>query len=669
MHRRVGIWIASAWIVAAVGTGSGQADDWPQYRGPERNGIAGETGLATGWGDGGPTVRWHREIGYGFSSVAVAAGRLYTMEAVDLEEAVLAIDAGTGKTVWRHVVGETDPEFFPETGPRSTPTIVDGVVYAASSRSKLLALAADSGELVWERDLTEFGPTPRFGYSMSPLVDGDNVIVLVGDREKQPGILSLDRTTGEERWRALDGPAGYSSPIAVEIGGVRQYVFSTGVGITGMTPDGERLWDHPTGPKAALPMPVLGPPDRIFVATADDHFGGMMIRVVSEDGAFRTEELWTERLMRNHFNTSVIVDDHLYGFDNATFRCLDATTGEKKWAMRGFGKGSIVAAGGRLYVLSDSGVLALVHADPEGYSEAGRMKVTEGRSWTAPSLANGYLYVRDGDELVSLDLRAGDSSAVATTAAADGDPETLTRVTFGPDGLTAEQVIEKHIAARGGAERWSEVSSLRFTGVYSAFSEESPFELVRLRGDRYRLDFEMLGGPAIRARDAQTAWWRHALLQPEPVPVGEHPYRAQLERESVFGPLLLGWAERGLEVTLSGQSEVNGIATIDLDVTLPDGGKETWHLDAQTFLEVAVDSSIYDFTQFEGPTAQRAFYSDFREVDGLVLPFRIDTEFGARLEEMRVDSVEVGIAVDPARVAAPPPPPATEEVGSTDEER
>jgi outer membrane protein assembly factor BamB len=142
-------------------------------------------------------------------------------------------------------------------------------------------------------------------------------------------------------------------------------------------------------------MPLFVPPDRVFVSTSDDHFGGLMIRVFEQDGLFRTEELWSERLMRNHFNTSVAVGGHIYGFDNGTLRCLDVDSGRRRWAKRGFGKGSLCAAGLLLFVLGDDGTLALVHAAPDGYREAGRIQATEGR-----------LYVRDFDEIVCFDLRA-----------------------------------------------------------------------------------------------------------------------------------------------------------------------------------------------------------------------------------------------------------------------
>jgi hypothetical protein len=517
-------------------------------------------------------------------------------------------------------------------------------------------MAAETGEILWEKNLGEYGPVPRYGYSASPLADENRLLVLVGDRQKQPGVLALDRETGEVLWEALGGPTGYASPVIAEIGGMKQYLFSTFVAVLGLSTEGEFLWSHETGPKTALPMPVFIAPDKVFVATADDQFGGLMLRVTKGEDGFRAEELWKERLMRNHFNTSIEIDGHLYGFDNATFRCLDAVTGERKWAERGFGKGSLAAAGSLLYVLSDDGVVALVHATPEGYIEAGRMQVMEGRSWTAPSLANGHLFVRDFDEMVSLDLR-GDASA---TAAAASPSRELSRVTFGPSGMTLDEIVENHIEARGGRERWEDVDALELRGVYAAFSEQSDFTLVRRRGNEYRLDFEMLGGPAIRARGPEGPWWQHALLQPEPARVTEGVYEPMLERESLFGPLLLDYQEKGVEVKLAGTGEINGRATIALEVTLPGGAQETWHLDTQTYLEVAIDSQVHDYTQAEGPIAQRAFYTDFREVDGILFPFRVDLEFGARLEEMRVSEVRVNPEIDAARLQAPPLPPAEE---------
>lgn len=398
-------------------SGSATAGDWPQFRGPDRHGTSGESGLLAGWVEEQPAEVWRRSIGAGYSTVTMADGRLYTMAAADGEDFVLCLDPASGDELWRVSVGPSKVSDMDDSGPRSSPTVAGGLVYAASSSARLVALAAADGALVWERELTGEESAPRFGYSISPLVDEGQVIVEAGAGEEEPGVLALDARTGELRWSALAGPAGYSSPIVVEIAGRRQYVFfrRAGAEVVALSPEGEVLWRHPTAALAIVTMPVFIPPDRIFVASADDVFGGLTLRVREDSGAFETEEVWSERLMRNHFNTSVLVDGYLYGFDNGTFRCLDAETGERKWARRGLGKGSLVAAGDLLFVLGDDGSLVVAAATPEGYSEAGRVQAMNGRAWTSPSLAGGRLYLRDFDEIVAYDLRGAGSAGEPAT--------------------------------------------------------------------------------------------------------------------------------------------------------------------------------------------------------------------------------------------------------------
>jgi hypothetical protein len=219
-----------------------------------------------------------------------------------------------------------------------------------------------------------------------------------------------------------------------------------------------------------------------------------------------------------------------------------------------------------------------------------------------------------------------------------------------------EQVVSRYVEARGGAARWREVKSLSIKGTYAALSQRSPFTLLRRRDDVYRLDFTVMGGPGTRARDSEGPWWRSALEdQPQPVRADEGPYKAQLERESLFGPLLLDASSKGVSVELVGPGDVEGQPTIDLEVSLPDGAKEIWHLDRETFLEVAIDSQVVDHTQGPRPMARRVFFDDFRTVDGLVLPFQVDYEFGARLEAMTVEEVVVDAELADERFSPPPP--------------
>lgn len=219
--------------------------------------------------------------------------------------------------------------------------------------------------------------------------------------------------------------------------------------------------------------------------------------------------------------------------------------------------------------------------------------------------------------------------------------------------MTVEEVVARYLDARGGAAAWREVETLRLEGVFSAVSKRSDFTLIRQRGDLFRMDYTHADLPAIRARDAQGPWMLNAWLQPEVGRVDEDPYKRQLERESLFPLLLLDYAKKGIEVELLGPGELEGFETINLKITLPDGALETWYLDADTYLEFASDSQIYDHTQLREPMNMRTFFDDFRQVDGLVFPFQIEWEFWARLESMTVEQVTVNPEIDPTRFSPP----------------
>ncbi|MFQ5350107.1 MAG: hypothetical protein ACE5EG_06675, partial [Thermoanaerobaculia bacterium] len=221
----------------------------------------------------------------------------------------------------------------------------------------------------------------------------------------------------------------------------------------------------------------------------------------------------------------------------------------------------------------------------------------------------------------------------------------------------AAEVVARYLAARGGAQRWRELGTLELTGIYAAFSFHEPFRLIRKRGDWYRLDYVVLGTPAIRARDGQGPWGQDPLLQPEAAHIAEDPYKSQLERESLFGLALLDHESKGIAVELIGEGEVEGQATVDLRLTFPGERQEIWHLDADSWLEVAVDAEVWDYTQGTAPMRRRTFFDDFREVDGLVLPFQVDHEFGARLEAMTVEAVRVDTELDDEEYEPPPPAP------------
>jgi outer membrane protein assembly factor BamB len=379
--------------------------EWPQLRGPRGDGVSSDTGLLPSWTGGAPREIWRRPIGEGYSSVAVSGDRLYTMGLDGEQEAVFCLRLADGGLVWRTSIAPKFTEEFGN-GPRSTPAVDGERVYALSATGKLAALSTRDGGEVWKRDLVaEMGSrVPMRGYAPSPVLDGGLLLLEVGGG-KGKSIVAFDPATGKEKWAALDARPGYSTPIVVTIDGVRQFVFAHtgGADVVALRPDGTVHWKY-SWPNGPIAMPVFVPPNRIFVSTAND-VGGVLIEVGEAEGKATVKEVWSSREMKNHFNTTVYHQGHLYGFDNATFKALDVATGKTKWAQRGFGKGSLVLADGRLLVLSDRGVLALVEATPEAYHELGRVQALTGKAWTSPSVAGGRIFLRDQDEIVAYDLR------------------------------------------------------------------------------------------------------------------------------------------------------------------------------------------------------------------------------------------------------------------------
>jgi len=385
----------------AAGADSSTGTDWPQFRGPQQNGVSPERGLLRSWPESGPKVLWKKPIGSGFSTVTVAGGALYTLAVEGESETAYRLRESDGEVVWRVPLGPVFPEMFGN-GPRSTPMVDGDVVYVLSATGRLHALQAQDGSRLWELDFVkDLGSTiPNRGFAASPLVDGDLLIVEAGGSQGR-AILGLDKKTGKIRWSALDGKPGYVTPVAVTIDGVRQYVFIRTIeaDIVSVLPDGKVHWRYPWK-MGAIASPLFLSPNRIFASASED-IGSVLLEI--DKGTVK--EVWSNRLMKNHFSSSVLYEGHIYGFDNASLKCIVAATGEQKWVQRGYGKGSLITADGLLYILSDQGQLILAEATPAGFAEKGRIKIMEGKTWTSPVLSHGRLYLRDEDEMIVLDVR------------------------------------------------------------------------------------------------------------------------------------------------------------------------------------------------------------------------------------------------------------------------
>jgi|CXWL01.1.fsa_nt_gi outer membrane protein assembly factor BamB len=382
---------------------------WPQYRGPNRDGISPEIGLAGSWPAGGPAVLWRVPVGEGYSGMAVADGRLFTAYASGADEVLVAHDAATGKELWRLRLDRvwTDGQ---GNGPRSTPTVDGDLVYGLSARGNLVAANAATGAVAWRHDLAaEVGAEPpQWGISTSPVVEGDLLVVDAGGKAGF-GLVAYDKKTGVQRWASESGGAGYSLPIRAGVDGVEQLIVFRATGLVAINPkDGKAWWRYPwrTDWDVNAAAPLFVPPNRLFVSSGYST-GAALLQIRVDDGRPSASEVWSSKAMKNQFSSSIARGGHVYGFDNRVFKCLDLNTGAEKWKQSGLGQGSLVYADGKLYVLAEDGRLVMAAARSEAYVEMGTFQALTGKSWTAPSLVDGRLYVRNQKEMACLNVREG----------------------------------------------------------------------------------------------------------------------------------------------------------------------------------------------------------------------------------------------------------------------
>jgi outer membrane protein assembly factor BamB len=385
--------------------------DWPQWRGPERNGVSRETGLLQEWPPAGPVRVWSASsLGAGFGSVAVAGDRVYVQGARNGQSLVTALNRRDGAHVWTKALGRSvDNDRGP--GPRGTPTVDGDRLYVLTENGDLACLRSRDATVVWQRNiLRDFGGRNiPWLISESPLVDGNQVIVTPGGRNA--GMVALDKMSGKTVWtsKELSDEAGYASPIVADIQGVRTIMTLTAdAGIGVRASDGRLMWRHRqvANRTANITTPVYSE-GHVFY-TSSYGTGAALLGLRASGGEIAAQEIYFTRNMKNHHGGVVLVDGHLYGFDDSILNCLEFATGERVWRHRSVGKGSVTFADGHLYILSENNVVGLVEATPQGYREKGRFSISDEGwpSWAHPVVSGGRLYIRNQSVLASHDIRA-----------------------------------------------------------------------------------------------------------------------------------------------------------------------------------------------------------------------------------------------------------------------
>ncbi len=404
--------------------------EWPQWRGPNRDAIAQETGLLTQWPEAGPSLAWKASgLGGGFSSLSISGGRIYTLGDRQGSQQVVAMNLADGKIVWTAKVGSTWEDEYG--GPRGTPTVDGDRVYALGTEGDLVCLQAATGKEVWRKNLAkDFGGQvmSSWKWAESPLVDGDRLIVTPG--VPSATLVALDKKTGKEVWRAAtpslgsqgkDG-AGYSSVVISNGGGVKQYVQLTGRGLVSVrAQDGKFLWGYNkvANDVANISTPVVRG-DYVFASTGY-RTGSALVKLSKAGDGAKADEVYflPSKTLQNHHGGLVLIGDHIYGghgHNRGYPICVEMATGKVAWGGEGVepthggtGSAAVTAADGHLYFRYQNGRMVLIEAKPQGYKVTGTFTIpgVDHPSWSHPVVAGGKLYLREQDNLYVYNLKRG----------------------------------------------------------------------------------------------------------------------------------------------------------------------------------------------------------------------------------------------------------------------
>lgn len=400
-------------IVLGTLTASCSGDDWPGWRGHLRDDVSAETGLLKKWPEGGPRKLWtFTDAGAGYSAFAVVGSTLLTLGADADNDQLIAVNVGDGTQLWRTPIGQRWKNAWGD-GPRSSPTVSGNRVVALAGRGRLICASVTTGEILWANDLRDFGgQIPKWGYSESPLIDQGRVVVTPGNDDGSMAAFRLD--SGELLWQSSEvtQPAHYSSIIAAEHNGQRQYIQLGPEALFAVNADdGALLWQTEwPGRVAVVPTPIF---HQGSVYVASGYGVGSMLAEVG--GGNQVSVRYHNKVMKNHHGGVIRIGDHVYGFsDGRGWICQELATGEMVWnEKRRLGKGAISCADGMLYCLEEeSGTCVLIRPNLDGWEEHGRVTIDpqtknrspRGRIWSHPVIANGRLYLRDQEIICCYDI-------------------------------------------------------------------------------------------------------------------------------------------------------------------------------------------------------------------------------------------------------------------------
>jgi len=403
--RTLCIAVAAVAALASVAA----AEDWPQFRGLNRDGISAEKGLLQAWPEGGPKVVWNSEIGIGWSSVAVVKGTVYATGIVGDEVALTAIDA-SGKTLWQQKVDKATGGGG-HRGTRGTPTVDGDYIYLVTDAGNALCLKKSDGTKVWSVSFREkYGAKPpQWVFAESPLVDGERVIVAPGG---SAALAALNKKTGEQVWstEAVDAKTGYASARIMEFGGVRQIIsFSEKNIFSSNAADGKLLWKLPQENKYFVNATSVVFKDNLVFAACNYGYGCQGIKLTAKDGGVTAEQAWYKKALDDHFGGVILMDGKVYG-TGSNFRgltCVDLATGEVGYANKAVGKSSNIFANGRMYCQGEDGTVRLV--DLKDGSVKGTFTIeiqVKGKMWAHPAISDGKLYIHHDGTLTAYDIRA-----------------------------------------------------------------------------------------------------------------------------------------------------------------------------------------------------------------------------------------------------------------------